>query len=193
MDRGRAGAAGVCGYPRGSCRARIISAASRSRRRFAIAISQPAPIPATPMTTRPIQKAGDHIVTIRGGPTEAKNFNEMALFWGFRAPGTRSPATEIVCVPDVKFHASMWTVNPSPAFRYGTVMLLRILGTPATVSFTQTEKLRDTFSSPAFLIDASIVAWKTSGFEIGVRVMSTARRSEEPAKATTRSGDDVPA
>ena len=156
-------------------------------------MSKPAPIPDTPMTTSPIQKAGDHIVTIRGGPTEAKNLNEIALFCGFRSPGTRSAAMEIVCVPAVKFQDSMWTVKPSPALRYGTVVLLRILGTPATVSFTQTEKLRDTFSSPAFLIDASTVAWKTSGFVIGVRVMSTARRSEDPANATTRSGDDVPA
>src|SRR2546422_412446 len=130
----------------------------RPRRRPPAGRPPPPPPPPPPRPRGPTKRGGTPFAPCGGGPADAKNLKEIALFCEFRSPGTRSAATEIVCVPAVKFQDSMWTVNPSPAFRYGTVVLLRILGTPATVSFTQTEKLRDTFSSPEFLIDASIVA-----------------------------------
>src|SRR5437773_7287466 len=117
-------------YRGDSWRLRTISAASRSRRRPATAMSQPAPRPATPTTTSPIQNAEDHSVTTFGGPADAKNLNARRLFEKSRSPGTRSISTEIVWVPVAKFHDSTRVVFPSRAFRYGTVGLARTVVTP---------------------------------------------------------------
>src|SRR2546422_9575866 len=145
------------------------------------------------MTTSATQKAGDHTMISRGGPMEAKNFTSRRLFWRFRSPGTLSTVTRIVWPPAEKFQESTWTLRPSAAFRYGSSASTRIVVTPEAVSLTQTWRLLETFSSPAFLIVASIEAWNTDGFEIGVIVRSTGRGSEDPENATSRSGDVVPA